>query len=62
MITTPGPCERTLLECTGLIIGGDASMARKHMPIVSPLGALDKHEMMTVGRDCETESAAIMAT
>jgi hypothetical protein len=49
-----GLCERILLECEGLIMGGDACIAKKHAPIVSQLVTLHKHETMNIGRDCET--------
>jgi len=46
---------RIPLECEGLIIGGDAYIARKHVPIVSLRVGFDKQEKLHVGRDREPQ-------
>src|SRR5215213_642415 len=51
---TTGLVERILLEREGLIVGGDASIAKQHLPIVSQLVTLHKYGTMNIGRDCET--------
>ena len=47
-------CESIPLKRQCLIVGGDASLARKHVVIVSQLVTLHRYETMNRGRDRET--------